>query len=116
MRRNRDRERSHDRSDSGKYRRAGGRGCDYQRPRSPPRAETGGASSSGQQNVPERHRLHAELAHLGLNTSGENVTNRLVQVAYRVRSVSEHPDQGGTDDRMKALNASRDALLRAFPA
>lgn len=35
-----------------------------------------------------------------------------VERAYRVRAMTEHPDQGGTDERMARLNQARSAALR----
>lgn len=41
-----------------------------------------------------------------------NASAAEVNVAYRQRARSAHPDQGGSGDRMARLNAARDAAIR----
>ena len=77
-----------------------------------------GASSSsrptGSASGPAVHHYADQLAYMGLNRTGEHVNRRLIQVAFRVRSLTEHPDTGGSDDRMKKLNDAKGKLESAF--
>lgn len=66
-------------------------------------AERTGALSGGEAAVP------AEYALLGLRPGcGGDEARR----AYRAAAKTAHPDAGGTNERMAAVNAARDAVLR----
>ena len=73
---------------------------------------------------PRATQKEIDLTLLGLNSSGCNVTGRLVNAAFKVRSVVEHPDhaaaRGGdraeqTRIQQELLNA-KDRLVLLFPA